>query len=161
FTSKKDLYLYLIDHCMEIIEEQYFNEIDTGEGDLFKRFTDMTKQKMRFLQTYPSAMNFMAKLLIQDVAVFSEELKKRIENLQQKGYDMMYRNLDNSLFRDDLDAHKAMRLIQWTFHGYEEALKYRLRHEDVDMSTLDYQPYFDEFIDYLDVMKTAFYTKEG
>src|SRR5690625_5577728 len=31
FKSKKDLYLYLVDYCIEIIREKYFHAIDTSD----------------------------------------------------------------------------------------------------------------------------------
>jgi len=157
FKSKKDLYLYLVDYCIEIIREKYFHAIDTSQQNLFQRLKDISLIKLNFLKTYPDSMNFMASILFHDEQLDSD-LKSKVEQLHEDGYGIMYRNLDYSLFRKDIDAEKAMKLIEWTFRGYEEELKYLLRDEDI--TKIDYQPYFDEFFAYLDVLQTAFYTKE-
>lgn len=159
FTSKKDLYLYLIDYCIKMIESKYFALIDTSERDLIERLKKISNVKMDFMGEHPDSMNFMATILVEGVDQIDDTLKSRIEKLQEKGYDIIYDNLDYSLFRKDIDAEKTFKLIQWAFHGYEEEIKYRLR--DQDVTTIDYEPYFDEFFAYLDIMKTAFYTKEG
>lgn len=159
FTSKKDLYLYLIEYCIEMIEDKYFAFIDTTERDLFERLKKISNVKMEFLKEHPDSMNFMATLLVKDDVHIDGALTSRIEKLQKKGNDIIYGNLDDTLFRRDIDSKKALQLVQWTFHGYEEELKYRLRDEDI--TKIDYQPYFDDFFAYLDTMKTAFYTKEG
>lgn len=159
FTSKKDLYLYLIDYCIEMIEGKYFALIDKKERDLFERLKKISIVKRRFLKEHPDSMNFMTTILFENTDYITDSLKCRIEKLQQEGNDIIYENLDFTLFRKDLDAEKSLKLIQWTFHGYEEELKHRLRYQDV--TTIDFDPYFEEFFAYLDMMKTAFYTKEG
>jgi AcrR family transcriptional regulator len=156
FKSKKDLYFYLINYCTGVIEEKYFSRIDISERNLFQRLKDISLIKMTFLNTYPDAMNFMAAILLRDEELDSE-LRKRVERLHETGYGIMYDNLDYGLFRNDIDSGRVIRLIEWTFRGYEEELKYRLRDEDV--ANLDYQPYFDDFFAYLDVLETAFYVK--
>lgn len=159
FKSKKDLYLYLIDYCIETIEAQYFELIDTNESDLFERLKKISIVKMEFLKEYPDSMNFMAAIFFKSNDYIDDVLKSRIEELQNKGYDIIYGNLDYTLFRKDIDPVRTLQLVQWAFHGYEEELKRHLRDQDVTM--IDYQPYFDDFFAYLDAMKTAFYTKEG
>src|SRR5699024_5054416 len=110
-----------------------------------------------FLKTYPDSMNFMASILFHDDQLDSD-LKSKVEQLHEDGYGMMYRKWDYSLFRKEMDAEKAMKLIEWTFRGSAEELKYLLGDEDI--TQIDYQPYFDEFFAYLDVLQTAVYTKE-
>jgi AcrR family transcriptional regulator len=156
FKSKRALYFYLINYCIGIIKEKYLSCIDTSERNLFQRLKAISLIKMKFLNTYPDAMNFMAAILLQDEKLDSD-LRKKVEQLHETGYGIMYDNLDYSLFRNDIDSRRAIRLIGWTFCGYEEELKYRLRDEDV--ANLDYQPYFDDFFAYLDVLETAFYVK--
>ena len=68
---------------------------------------------------------------------------------------MLYENIDFSLFREDVDSKKAFELVQWSLHGYEESLKRRL--QDQVISEIDYELYFEEFYEYVDVLKTAFY----
>lgn len=155
FESKKKLYFYLIDHCMEIIEKKYLDLIDTSESDLFERLKKMAAIKLEFLKEHPDAMNFIATVLLKKDAQIDKKLKLQIELLQEIGSRRMYDNIDFSHFREDIDASKAFKLVQWAFHGYEEEMKFRLRAEN--LASIDYDPYWEEFYDYLDVMKTSFY----
>lgn len=159
FNNKKDLYLYLIDYCIEMIEKKYFRLIDTSERDLFERLKEIGKVKLEFLKEHPDSMNFIAVVFLKNFDQIDNELQARIENLQVKGHEIIYANLDYSLFRKDIDTENTFNLIRWAFYGYEEELKHRLRNEDITM--IDYEPYFKEFYTYLETMKTAFYTKEG
>lgn len=159
FTNKKSLYLYLIEYCIEIIDEKYLDLIDTRERDLFERLKEMSMTKLEFLMKYPDAMNFMATILFRNFEQLDERLKSWIVALQEKGNEKTYENIDYSLFREDIDAKKAFKLIQWTFKGYEEEMNSRLREQDLD--TIDYESYWAEFYEYLAIMKTSFYKREG
>src|SRR5699024_9771597 len=110
FKSKKDLYFYLINYCIEIIEEKYFRAIDTSKQNLFQRLKDISIIKMNFLKTYPDAMNFMAVILFRNEEL-DGDLRMRVEQLHEKGYGIMYENLDYSLFRQDVDSKRAIKLI--------------------------------------------------
>lgn len=155
FSNKKDLYLYLINYCLDITERTFFSLIDTNERDLFERLKNISVVKFEFLTKYPDAINFMATILLKGFEGIDKELQARIEGLTKNGHDKMYGNLDKSLFRSDIDAEKAFRLIRWSFDGYEQEIKYRLR--DQDIRSIDFEPYFAEFYDYLDVLRTCFY----
>lgn len=36
-TSKEELFLYLYDYCAKLIQEEYLQQLDEQESDLFKR----------------------------------------------------------------------------------------------------------------------------
>lgn len=158
FNNKQDLFYYLIDYCMETIANDYIDLIDTSERDFFQRMRAISKVKMDFLRRYPDAMNFLSVVFLQDFEKLSEQQQVMIEKFQQKMRHLTYGNIDFTLFRHDIDAEKAFRLIQWTFKGYEEEMKYRLMAEE-EAGAIDYTPYFEEFFTYLDVLQQAFYKK--
>lgn len=158
FNSKKELYFYLINYCLEITEEKYLNVIDMSERDLFKRLKNMAYIKLRFLKNYPDAMDFLGKTYLNSFDHLNEKLKSKIIALQKKSYTQLYGNIDYSLFRVDIDAKKSFDLIRWSFDGYEKEMTHRLRGQDI--SSIDYDAYWEEFYEYLDIMKTSFYTKE-
>lgn len=156
FNTKHELFLYLIDYAIEIIEREFLSKLP-DETDLFERFKSIGTQKLAFLIDYPNAMNFMAKVLINDAEKLDETTRQKIQTMEKQAYSKRYLNLDVSLFRDDIDPEKAIRIIQWAFHGYEEEMTYRLKDIEIDVQNLD--THFEEFYIYLEVMKKAFYRK--
>ena len=158
FTNKKSLYEYLIDYCIDVIEQEYLEVIDYSVQDIFERMKKFSGIKWRFMIKHPWAIKFIGSLFLKSTEDLEPKLKARFDQLQEKWYSILYDGIDMSLFREDIDAKKAFELVQWAIHGYEEDIKYRLR--DQDMATLDYDIYFEEFFGYLDVLKTAFYKSE-
>lgn len=158
FNSKKDLYLYLIEYCIKTIEEKYLNLIDTSEPDFFNRLKGVATFKLEFLRKYPDAMNFMTNVFLKNNDLLNDELRNRLEDLQKISYAKIYDHIDHSLFRSDMDATKASNIIRWAFDGFQEDVKYQLRSQDTIF--IEYDPYWEQFYGYLDIMRKAFY-KEG
>lgn len=156
FNNKQELFYYLLDYCLETIANEYIHLIDTSERDFFQRMRAISKVKMDFLMKYPAATNFLSVAFLQDFQMLTEQQQAKIEMFQMKMKDLTYSNIDLTLFCSDIDAKKAMRLIRWTFTGYEEEMKARLMAEE-ENGVIDYTPYFEEFFTYLDVLQQAFY----
>jgi len=159
FNNKKDLFVFLIEYCLKIIRESFFNRIDTTERDLIERWKKVSLIKLDYLKQYPNAMNFITRAVVQEEEHLNEVLKEQIAILQADAEEILYRNIDYSLFRKDVNPERAMKLIQWVFSGYEEEM--RLHFKQVDMTgAIDYTPYFDDFFVYLGTLKKVFYSSE-
>ena len=155
FTTKKKLYSYLVDYCIDILEKEYLERVDYSDTDLFERLKIVSKVKWEFLLTYPEEINFISTLFMKNPDQLENGLNERFHAIQEKWTSVLYENIDFSLFRTDVDSKKAFELIQWSLHGYEEKLKYHLR--DQVITEIDYELYFKEFYEYVDLLKTVFY----
>ncbi|WP_172370877.1 TetR family transcriptional regulator [Sporosarcina jiandibaonis] len=155
FTSKKKLYSYLVDYCIDILEKEYLERVDYSHTDLFERLKVISKVKWGFLVKYPEAINFISALFLKNPDQLESELNKKFQAIQEKWTAVLYEDIDFSLFRDDIDSVKALEVVQWSIHGYEESLKRRFC--DQVISEIDYEIYFEEFYEYVDVLKTVFY----
>lgn len=159
FTNKKELYLFLVEHCLEMIQKELFSQMDVTVNDYIERWKQVSLIKLQFLRKYPSAMSFLARAAVQDEHLLDDALKQKMIHLQKIGQEKLQKNIDASLFRDDLDQERAMKLIDWVFVGYEKEMRSKL--EQLDMrEEVDFKPFFADFFAFLDVLKRAFYTKE-
>ena len=57
FNNKKDLYVYLMEYSVRVIEHMY-SQIDFQETDVFKRIENVGFQKLRIQQRYPQVFDF-------------------------------------------------------------------------------------------------------
>ncbi|QFF97549.1 TetR/AcrR family transcriptional regulator [Psychrobacillus glaciei] len=153
FKTKQDLYLYLIEYCLEMVENEYFEEINSKEPDLLERMKQIVVVKMDFLSKYPEAINFIATIILNDQ--IDADLKSRIETLYETGYARIYGNIDYTFFKEGMDVQKAFNLIRWSIEGYENELKRRLKGQD--LSAMDYDSYVKEFLDYINIMRALYY----
>ncbi|AXF57509.1 TetR/AcrR family transcriptional regulator [Salicibibacter kimchii] len=155
FNNKKDLYEYLIDYALNVIWYEYIVLIDMNESDFIKRLKDIAGIKAAYFDKYPNVNNFIGTVLFNDEEQLPEELKTRLANFREIGNELFYKNIDKNLFRDDVDVEKAFNLIRWAIEGYQNELIQQFK--GTKIANVDLQPYWDEFYEYLDVLKTSFY----
>ncbi|MFX3623239.1 MAG: TetR/AcrR family transcriptional regulator [Ectobacillus sp.] len=155
FKNKKQLYLFLHDHCIELLTNEFFRKIDLSETDFFMRVRQSMLIKMELLYQYPDLFTFMESVYMEDAAEVKADLDKRRKELTLVNMNKIFEGIDFSRFRDDIDVQKALKIIIWTFEQFgEEALhkaKLSSSHE------VDYEKVFAEANEYFHILIKCFY----
>ena len=86
-----------------------------------------------------------------------QHIQKKHKRMQKIGNELLYEGIDLSLFRNDVNVEKAFKLIRWSIEGYQNELLLRL--EGQNLASIDFDPYWKEFYDYLDILKKSFYSE--
>lgn len=119
FLSKKQLFKFLIDYSVDIIELLYL-KIDQSERDLFLRLENIGIQKLEIQVQHPNIFDFIKSIKHEE----SEEVKPLIQSkftiVASKGIEKIYQDIDFSKFRDDIDINKAIEIINWAMFGFSE-----------------------------------------
>ncbi|WP_017473553.1 TetR/AcrR family transcriptional regulator [Amphibacillus jilinensis] len=155
FDNKQTLYHYLLDYGLDMTLDKLFNGIDTSDRDFIERMYKITEQKLEIFKQYPDMISFIGTFMLSDQSAVPDRIVKKYEELQKKGLEKAYENIDYSLFREDIDVEKAFKLIQWTIDGYANELKARLHNHK--FNEIDLDPYRQEFYDYLAILKRVYY----
>lgn len=156
FKSKQDLYHYLIGYSLDFLKNEYLNKVNIRETDFMERVKQATTIKMKSYKNHPDLFHFLGNIFMNDEKL-PNNLQQKYEELHKLSYSLLYDNINTALFRTDIDVKKAFRLIQWSIDGYENDLIGRLKGKN--LATLDFDPLWDEFFEYLEVLKKAFYEK--
>ncbi|WP_353047705.1 TetR/AcrR family transcriptional regulator [Planococcus sp. ISL-109] len=160
FTSKQELYEYLVKYSLEFIRSRYLNKVDADEPDLIERLTQLARLKMEAQAENEEVFRFSGVFLLDGETRLPEQLQEKIELMKRDGYRLMYEGIDKSRFRKDLDPDKVFHLIRWSIDGYQQELLARLTGQK--LADIDFAPYWEEFYGYLAILKTSFYqTEEG
>lgn len=155
FNSKKKLFHYLIEYSLDVTATKFLDRIDTSETDFFERTKQLARIKTEYYLKYIDVMNFLGSFMLKDELKVPADLKERYEEVMQLGYSKTYDNVDKTLFRNDLDQGKVFRLIQWAIEGYQNELISIFKGQS--LSDIDVNPYWEEFYEYLDILKKSFY----
>ncbi|MDE4084970.1 TetR/AcrR family transcriptional regulator [Planococcus maritimus] len=158
FTSKQELYEYLVKYSLEFIQSQYLDKVDAGEPDLIERLTQLARLKMEAQAENEEVFKFSAAFLQEGEPHLPKELTANIENMKQAGYKLMYEGIDRSRFRKGADPEKVFHLIRWSIDGYQQELLARLTGQK--LAEIDFAPYWEEFYGYLAILKKSFYETE-
>ncbi|MDR7002539.1 TetR/AcrR family transcriptional regulator [Neobacillus niacini] len=155
FGNKKKMYLFVFDHFYEIIVDEFYKKINLQERDIFKRVRQAVSVKMELLNKYPDLFNFLSAAVMEDSKEVKLELDQRIKQLAKNNIGKLYEDIDLSLFRDDIDVQKALKIIFWTFEQFSDELIQRAKltptHE------INYDEAIKETEEYYEVLMKAFY----
>ena len=158
FKSKQGLFNYLIDYAINIIDSEYLDHINMEEKDFIERFRQITQIKMTYHYENLNVSTFISNIYLDDELDLPVDLEKRLTNMMEDGLSKLYENIDYSLFRKDIDKDKAFQLIRWSMEGYQNDLLNELKGKNIALLNLN--PYWDDFYEYLAVLKTIFYKTE-
>lgn len=151
FKSKKELYFYLIDYVAEIIENMY-DEIDLSVTDFFERIKDVGIIKYNIMKKVPQAFDFINAIGKEESPEVRSEIKSKSKIIIKNGMERIYKNIDFTKFRDDIDINKTLNIINWTMLSFSEQQRNSLNSfEDIGIELLS------EWDDYFDIMKRCFY----
>lgn len=159
FMNKLSLFHYLVRYAITKIEREYLSQINMYERDFIERLKQITQVKMNYHYENEHVSNFISSIYLDDELKLPDELNHRLQKMMDSGLFQLYENIDYSLFRTDIDVKKAFQLIRWTFEGYQNDLLNELKGKNVALLNLD--PYWDEFYEYLDILKVTYYKQEG
>ncbi|MCM3612023.1 TetR/AcrR family transcriptional regulator [Planococcus sp. MERTA32b] len=157
FKSKRDLYEFLAEYSLDFVVEKYFSRIDLTETDFIERLKHTSQVKFQAQTENKNVFNFLGTFMLTADFDLPSHIQQKYEEMRKTGNAMVYDNVDLSLFREDVDVQKAFKLIRWSIEGYQNELLQRLQGQN--MASIDFDPYWEEFYEYLEILKKSFYKK--
>ncbi len=151
FRSKKDLYLYLIEYSLEVVE-QIYEQIDIQERDLFKRIEKLGLKKLQIQRKFPHVFDFLTSIVQEESEEVKNEIRQKVQFIFEEGFKRIYEEIDYSKFRQGIDVQKAIDILTWTMYGFAERAIHQLdTFEDVG------EQYSKEWEGYSKILKQSFY----
>lgn len=152
FTNKKSLYEHLEVFAVKTMINAITEKLDWEESDLFARIKEIVLIKMKVTVTYPSLIPF-SKVMYENKSI--DEIKKMVENYTPDLFNQVYnQNIDFTLFKDNVDIKRAIKMTQWTMEKLGEEFVTNLISSN---SEVDYDGLIEEIDEYLKMLKEAFY----
>jgi len=159
FNSKKELYRDLIEIGMEVLQKKYVSGI-TDEGDYLERYQQASMVKLRAYHERPHMLEFLGRIYLeQDDALFSEEIKKKLNDMREKFLSAYIVDTGQTRFRADIPRERILTMIRWLMEGYERELMAVFRGRA--LTKIDIDPYWDEYTAFLALLKKIFYSEEA
>ncbi|WP_454055152.1 TetR/AcrR family transcriptional regulator [Clostridium sp. Marseille-Q7071] len=155
FKDKKNLFLFLYDHCIDVSTNEFYKKINLDEKDFFIRLNQMCVIKFELLNKYPEMFRFIETAYMETSKSVKKELDERKEKLIKINSIKVFEGIDLSKFKEDIDVKKAINVMIWTFQGLgDEALK---KAKLLSLDKPDYSEVFAEADIYIDMFKNCFY----
>jgi len=159
FGTKEKLYNFLIDYAVDTIRHEYIDLVNVMLPDLLDSIWQTSLLKQDLSLRYPAIFDFLTAAYLNEKkqGTLNEKLKS-VVHMQQETIEKIYAYADKSLFRGDICAHEAMKLITLTLHGFAHA---RLTEADNEnpgsFARENYEKYLEELQGILTIFRKTFY----
>ncbi|MGM0867497.1 MAG: TetR/AcrR family transcriptional regulator [Bacillota bacterium] len=154
FNSKKELYLFLYDYMVRILQEKLVEKIDWNEKDIFSRIQQSAVIKLNISSHYPELFQFLLSASSEAAEEVKHELEHRNKQLAQIGtlvkHDL-FKDVDISKFKEDIDIKAGIEIISWTVESFST------REANKSLKEFDSERIITDMEVYLNVLKKCFY----
>lgn len=153
FKNKKQLYLFLYDYLMEVLEKEYFQALWLDEKDFLEKMRLASLTKLELFRKYPLIFKFFLTAYSETDIEVREEVAGRNQKLTEVHLPRVYSNIDLSNIRDGVDHQKAISLIIWALEGYANS-------KIPEFKTMGEEEFSDMITDmatYLEILKQCFF----
>jgi len=154
-NNKKDFFIFLYDYCLDIVNREYFDQINLHEKDIFERLRQTCLLKIQLLKKYPWIFDFIRVAVFTDSEMVKEEVEKRRKMVETSSFERFYGDIDTSRFRSGLDIEKSKQLIFWAVGGYADQILEKFK--SLDIKEFDFDKIRTEFDGYLDELRKTYY----
>lgn len=151
FNSKKELFMYLYNYGIKIMQDELRRANLERETDFFEMMRKSSKNKIDIMKQYPSLTDFLIHAYYETHVDVADEISKINESIKSKTIFSYFKNIDLSKFKDDIPFDMAINTMLWISDGYLNNKK---------TTILNANDIYLEFSKYIDLYEKLFY-KEG
>ncbi|MFZ7104098.1 MAG: TetR/AcrR family transcriptional regulator [Peptococcaceae bacterium] len=157
FNNKKDLFLFLYDHTLKILMDEFFGKIDLDEKDILKRLRQVLSIEFILVNKFPDMLDFVKMANFEDSDEVKADLESRNKEYLTDSYGKVLSNFDTSKFKEGTDIKRALNVILWTMEGLAAKEKEKLKAKGLSLTELDAAEILAETDIYFEIMKNCFY----
>lgn len=155
FKSKKDLYLFLHQHFVEVLKTEFFSELQLDEPDVFVRIKNIMMMKSQMMKKHPEIFNFLMSAYMENSSEVKHELDHNHHALMHSSYAKILEDIDQTKFREGVDMNRAVQIVFWVLEGFSNQVL-----EKTKLLAQSNNGLTDEFTEadvYIEMLKKAFY----
>jgi len=114
FGNKKNLYLFLFTKCEQMVLDTATSGIYEEDRDFISRLTRNISGNVALLEEYPLAYRFLKSCKKETAKVVADDIHRLKHKAADAAFAKLYHNIDNSLFKADIDVDMAIYAIKST-----------------------------------------------
>lgn len=155
FNSKKDLFLFLYDHALQILMNEFFGKIDLNEKDILNRLRQVLLVECMLVNKYPDMLDFVKVANFEESDEVKDDMELRNKEYLVNAYSQVLSNFDTSKFKESINIKRAVDVIVWTMEGFTAKEKEKIRNNPI--TNLNFDEILSETDIYFELLKDSFY----
>ncbi len=157
FGTKKALYLYLMELCSNILENEINDKFDNNVTDFFDRIRLLMNIEISVMKEHPPMLSFLNSMYFENDDEVKDDIKAVLTN--GKGESLRNRitfeDTDISKFKDGIDPRLVMKIFTWLTDGYLSKMQ---TNAGIDIDTLCKE--INDFNECINLFKENFYKEK-
>ena len=153
FVSKEKLAIFVLNYSLK-------KTLETTKKYAFDPSTDIFElilKNKEIRQSVQAEIPVMSRLIKRALNSWPDPVMEQFRNLRSTAtkpeQDAFFKNIDKSMFRDDIDSEKAVEIIMLFVEGYlQRKTHLKKMPASKDIGNID-----DELSDYINILKKCFY----
>ena len=154
FGSKKNLYLYLVEFCGNLVMEQIGSHGDGQVQDFFDNMKMLIHRKMEMVKEHPALFSFLASAYSEQAKEVTDEISQILSDSMKQREGWLYGGVDISRFKDDVDPLLIDKFLVLVSERFSDNMQSRLLLDEVESLVKD-------IYTMIDLMKKYFYKEEN
>jgi len=160
FGTKEQLCIFLINLASDLMQRDFFDMMNLGNRDILESFWQVALLQKVIANRHPFLYDFINGIYTHKANIPNVEITSLFGEKQQALLEVMYKQSDISLFRDDIDHKKAIVIINLTMDAVidEEDIK------AISAGGWDgdhYENFLENLKGYLDIFRLCFYKNQN
>lgn len=155
FGTKKDLYLFLFEYAVQTVMKEYFEQINLLERDILERLRNSFLLKFKLTVQYPAIFDFISSAYFEKDPAVATTVNKYANQLYIDTQAEILKNIDLSLFREDISSEKVIHIIFYTLRGYSDSQT--IPGKKIEDYNKELDRYNKDIDEYIKVLRAALY----
>ncbi|TYS63664.1 TetR/AcrR family transcriptional regulator [Sutcliffiella horikoshii] len=151
FKNKKNLFLYVIDYCRQLIGNTLMEELEKLEtDDFFERIKEVVLTKLRVQLKYSQETNLVANVLLNPPVGLKEEVQELLQkNVENYSDQYLGKLLDPQLLKNHASPEKVVNLTMLALEQITQKYIALYQNKRIEFEKLSEQmiPEIDEYIE--------------
>jgi len=154
FGTKKALYFYLLDFCMQALMNEINEKFDDGITDFFDRIRLSTSIELSIMKQHPAMLSFLDSMYFENDSEVKDDIKTILtsDRCVEMRSRITFDGMDASKFKDGIDPKLVLKILSCFVDGY---LAKAQNNAEVDLDVL-----CKEVDECLNLFKSNFYKEK-
>ena len=155
FGCKKDMYHALLRYVLDYFKGYAIDNFETD--DFIERCRILSEMDLKIYQEAPYMVNFLTTLYSSSGSHIPTDITEKISTLLSEAMEKLYKGVNYSLFRKDVDPTLLMRIIRYTFDGYMKEIFTKMKTGELTANT--FEQFMADHYTILKQIEKIYYTK--
>lgn len=154
FGTKKELYLFLVNYCSDIIIKEINDKFDNTITDFFDRILLSSEIKLSALNKHPAIISFLSSAYFENDESVKEDIKALLSQGEEYRNKIAFDNIDTSKFKDGINPQLVFKILVWMAEGFASGVKV------VSFTEESLNKFIEEYYECMNLLKNNFYKEE-